>query len=43
MIDIFGKKKIAELESEIRELKKDLERLTRIVRNTKDEPYSRCY
>ena len=38
MIDIFGKKKIAKLESEIAELKNDLERLTRIVHNAKDEP-----
>lgn len=38
MIDIFGKKKIAKLESEIEELKKDLERLTRIYHNAKDEP-----
>ena len=38
MIDIFGKKKIAKLESEIAELENDLERLTRIVHNAKDEP-----
>lgn len=38
MSDIFGKKKIAKLENEIGELKKDLERLTRIVHNAKDEP-----